>query len=56
MLSWRFFLMYPPLFAVSTARDSHDNQNKNLDVIRKGIKTAEMLCKIQIIQLSSRQN
>lgn len=48
--------MYPPLFAVSTTRDSHDNQNKNLDIIRKGIKTAEMLCKIQNIQLSSRQN
>ena len=56
MLSWRFFLMYPPLFAVSTTKDSHDNQNKNIDVIRKGIKTAEMLCMIQIIHLSSRHN
>lgn len=54
MLSWRFFLMYPPLFAVSTTRDSHDNQNKNIYVILKGIKTAEMPCMIQIIHLSLR--
>ncbi len=46
--------MYPPLFAVSTTRDSHDNQNKNIYVILKGIKTAEMPCMIQIIHLSLR--